>query len=123
MFERNAIFFLILFSLKGLSNPITIKFNNIVLFQGHGKADNIFLVPMHGGIWTLCIDLTDADMRQLGRYGFPHASKCISYLAESIELSQHDDYSLHGDYQMARRPSMRKCRRKSLVEISPKWKL
>lgn len=67
---------------------------------------------MHGGIWTLCIDLTDADMRQLGRYGFPHASKCISYLAESIELSQHDEFSLHADYQMARRPSMRKYRQK-----------
>lgn len=82
--------------------------NNVIPFQGHGNTDNIFLVPMHGGIWTLCIDLTDADMRQLGRYGFPHASKCISYLAESIELSQHDEFSLHGDYQMARRPSMRK---------------
>lgn len=82
-------------------------FSSFVFTQGHGKTDNVFLVPMHGGIWTLCIDLTDGEMRQLGRYGFPSASKCVSYLAESVEMSRHDEYSLHGDYQMARRPSMR----------------
>lgn len=64
---------------------------------------------MHGGIWTLCIDLTDGEMRQLGRFGFPHATKCISYLAESVEMSRHDEFLSHGyDYQVARRPSMRK---------------
>jgi hypothetical protein len=41
----------------------------------------IFLVPMNGGIWTLCVDLNDQELRQLGRWGFPRATKCINYLA------------------------------------------
>lgn len=39
---------------------------------------------MNGGIWTLCIDISDADMRHLGRYGFPHTQNCVNYLADSI---------------------------------------
>lgn len=66
---------------------------------------------MHGGIWTLCIDLSDSEMRQLGRFGFPHANKCISYLAESAEINRHDEYSPHGEYQLTRRPSMSKILR------------
>lgn len=63
---------------------------------------------MHGGIWTLCIDLTDGEMQYLGRYGFPYATKCISYLAENAELQRHDEYSIHGDGQLPRRPSISK---------------
>lgn len=62
---------------------------------------------MHGGIWTLCIDLSDSEMRQLGRFGFPNAHKCISYLAENAEINRNDEYSPH-DYQLTRRPSMSK---------------
>lgn len=63
---------------------------------------------MHGGIWTLCIDLTDGEMRYLGRYGFPYATKCISYLAENAELQRHEEFSIHGDGQLPRRPSISK---------------
>lgn len=73
---------------------------------GHGRSDNVFLVPMHGGIWTLCIDLTDSEMRQLGPYGFPNANKCISYLAESGDGGATDEYPPHGGYQLARRPAL-----------------
>lgn len=73
---------------------------------GHGRTDNIFLVPMHGGIWTLCIDLTEHEMRQLGPYGFPNAVKCISYLAENTDINASEEYSQHNSYQSTRRPSM-----------------
>lgn len=63
---------------------------------------------MHGGIWTLCIDLSENEMRQLGPYGFPNAVKCISYLAENTDSSAYEEYSQHGSYQATRRPSMRK---------------
>ncbi|XP_031630765.1 uncharacterized protein LOC116345491 [Contarinia nasturtii] len=63
----------------------------------HGKS--VFLVPMHSGLWTLCINLSENEMRQLGQYGFPHANKCISYL---ISMNLQDV-----DYQIARRPTMR----------------
>lgn len=43
---------------------------------------------MHGGIWTLCIDLTEHEMRVLGRHGFPRAANCINYLADNIDTPQ-----------------------------------
>jgi len=42
---------------------------------------------MHGGIWTLCIDLSEHDMRLLGRVGFPRAAPCVNYLAGSLDSS------------------------------------
>lgn len=80
-------------------------------FLGHDRIDNIFLVPMHGGIWTLCIDLSEHEMRQLGPYGFPNAVKCISYLAENTDTSASDEYSQHGSYPTTRRQSMSKTPR------------
>lgn len=76
---------------------------------GHGKRENIFLVPMHGGIWTLCIDLNEHEMRQLGRFGFPYTTKCVNYLDEGVEYSRHDDMkydSPHVEYPVSRRPSL-----------------
>lgn len=64
---------------------------------------------MHGGIWTLCIDLNEHEMRQLGRFGFPYTTKCVNYLAESVEYSRHDDMkydSPHVEYPVTRRPSL-----------------
>lgn len=63
---------------------------------------------MHGGIWTLCIDLSENEMRQLGPYGFPNAFKCVSYLAENSNSNTSEEYSQHGSYQATRRPSMSK---------------
>lgn len=49
-----------------------------------GHQDNLFLVPMNGGIWTLCIDIAPSDMRYLGQFGFPPTIDCVNYLADSI---------------------------------------
>lgn len=67
---------------------------------------------MHGGIWTLCIDLNGNEMLQLVHYGFPKTSKCINYLAESMEYARHEDSkydTLHVDYTITRRSSLRTC--------------
>ncbi|CAG9862443.1 unnamed protein product [Phyllotreta striolata] len=44
-----------------------------------------FLVPMHGGIWTLCVSLTDEEIGLLGRVGFPTVQSCVNYLAGGID--------------------------------------
>lgn len=49
------------------------------------KRANVFLVPMNGGIWTLCIDLTPEEIRSLSGDGFPQVDQCVNYLAGSTE--------------------------------------
>lgn len=44
-----------------------------------------FLVPMHGGIWTLCFSLTAEDIQLLQQVGFPQLQQCVNYLADGIE--------------------------------------
>ncbi|ERL89174.1 hypothetical protein D910_06550 [Dendroctonus ponderosae] len=44
-----------------------------------------FLVPMHGGIWTLCLSLTDEEIDLLGRVGFPSVQSCVNYLSGASE--------------------------------------
>ncbi|XP_023311439.1 uncharacterized protein LOC108914133 [Anoplophora glabripennis] len=44
-----------------------------------------FLVPMHGGIWTLCVSLTDEEISLLGRVGFPSVQPCVNYLSGGID--------------------------------------
>ncbi|XP_076051184.1 uncharacterized protein LOC143031358 [Oratosquilla oratoria] len=40
----------------------------------------VFLVPMYGGIWSLCVGLSEAEQTQIRDLGFPRTG-CISYLA------------------------------------------
>ncbi|XP_066972913.1 uncharacterized protein [Macrobrachium rosenbergii] len=40
----------------------------------------IFLVPMHGGIWTLCVGLSEPEQQKLHSMGFP-LSGCLNYLS------------------------------------------
>lgn len=40
---------------------------------------------MHGGIWTLCIDLRDDEIRELGKKGFPAVAQCFNYLAGNVD--------------------------------------
>ncbi|XP_043280080.1 uncharacterized protein [Venturia canescens] len=47
--------------------------------RGYSHRKPIFLVPMHGGIWTMCVSLTDEEIRLLGQVGFPQ-ERCINYL-------------------------------------------
>ncbi|XP_014213014.1 uncharacterized protein LOC106642686 [Copidosoma floridanum] len=44
------------------------------------KTRNSFLVPMHGGIWTMCASLTDEEIKLLAQVGFPQ-ERCINYLS------------------------------------------
>lgn len=79
-----------------------------IIFIGHDKRENIFFVPMHGGIWTLCIDLEENEMNELRQYGFPRTSKCISYMDESIEYSRQEEMKndVSNNEYLGRRPSM-----------------
>lgn len=55
--------------------------------QHHSKErGGVFLVPMHGGIWTMCIDLTEDEIREIGEHGFPRPATCIKYLADAEAL-------------------------------------
>ncbi|XP_043673982.1 uncharacterized protein LOC122631869 isoform X1 [Vespula pensylvanica] len=45
----------------------------------HRGRRGSFLVPMHGGIWTMCVSLSDDEIQLLGQVGFPQ-ERCINYL-------------------------------------------
>ncbi|XP_055637125.1 uncharacterized protein LOC129775910 isoform X2 [Toxorhynchites rutilus septentrionalis] len=49
---------------------------------------NVFLVPMNGGIWTLCVDLTAEEIRSLSIDGFPQVNQCVNYLAGNTDSAQ-----------------------------------
>lgn len=71
--------------------------------------EKVFLVPMHGGIWTLCIDLSESDLKRLGHVGFPHTTKCISYLADTmINIAVDDVNWQHNDVEVYVHPHMSK---------------
>ncbi|XP_048482862.1 uncharacterized protein LOC105385026 isoform X2 [Plutella xylostella] len=42
-----------------------------------------FLVPMNGGIWTMCVSLDEEELSMLVRAGFPMQPACTNYLASS----------------------------------------
>lgn len=56
----------------------------LLLYKGNDRG-GVFLVPMHGGIWTLCIDLRDDEIRELGKKGFPAVAQCFNYLAGNVD--------------------------------------
>lgn len=87
------------------------KFIYLYIFTEYGNLDNIFLVPMHGGIWTLCIDLSGRDIRELTRHGFKAKAKCVSYLEESVEVARQEQLRYeyqHLDYQNTPHPNLSK---------------
>lgn len=49
---------------------------------------NVFLVPMNGGIWTLCVDLTPDELRSMSGDGFPQVDQCVNYLAGNTDGAQ-----------------------------------
>ena len=46
----------------------------------HSGRRPTFLVPMYGGIWIMCVSLTEEEIRLLGQVGFPQ-QRCINYLS------------------------------------------
>ncbi|XP_053679846.1 uncharacterized protein LOC128730755 isoform X1 [Anopheles nili] len=59
----------------------------------------VFLVPMNGGIWTLCIDLTAEEIRTMSNDGFPQVEQCVNYLAGTMESAQGNDEDARADWQ------------------------
>ncbi|XP_061508760.1 uncharacterized protein LOC11175743 isoform X2 [Anopheles gambiae] len=59
----------------------------------------VFLVPMNGGIWTLCIDLTAEEIREMSNDGFPQVDQCVNYLAGTMESAQGNDEDARADWQ------------------------
>lgn len=67
--------------------------------KNQNNRGGVFLVPMHGGIWTLCVDLTIHEMRLLGRVGFPRAVQCANYLAGNTIEAHHNGDETRNDWQ------------------------
>ncbi|XP_055374991.1 uncharacterized protein LOC129607828 isoform X2 [Condylostylus longicornis] len=70
----------------------------------------IFLIPLYGGIWTLCMDVTHKEIRLLRERARYRHGLCSSYLNISIERSRREemrgDWS-HNDAQASIQPHMR----------------
>ncbi|RZF34605.1 hypothetical protein LSTR_LSTR008630 [Laodelphax striatellus] len=47
----------------------------------------VFLVPMHGGIWTLCVSLTEEQIRLLSTVGFSQR-ECLNYLPPLFQRTE-----------------------------------
>ncbi|CAH0391460.1 unnamed protein product [Bemisia tabaci] len=58
---------------------------------------SVFLVPMNGGIWTLCISLTEEQLRLLETVGFSHDG-CTNYLSQ--ELIKGDEIKADWQHRM-----------------------
>ncbi|XP_059048591.1 uncharacterized protein LOC131843851 [Achroia grisella] len=57
------------------------------------KGGSTFLVPMNGGIWTMCVSLEEEEVSILSRAGFPTQPLCTNYLANN------DDDEPRADWQ------------------------
>ncbi|GAB6020456.1 hypothetical protein CHUAL_014117 [Chamberlinius hualienensis] len=44
------------------------------------RVKRVFLVPMYGGVWTICINLNDKERGELEAYGYENAA-CRQYLS------------------------------------------
>ncbi|CAK1596410.1 unnamed protein product [Parnassius mnemosyne] len=59
----------------------------------HRKNSGTFLVPMNGGIWTMCVSLEEEEVTILSRVGFPTEPLCTNYLANN------QDEEIRADWQ------------------------
>ncbi|KAH8369162.1 hypothetical protein KR009_002883 [Drosophila setifemur] len=88
------------------------------------RRDSVFLVPMHGGIWTLCIDLPMQQLQDLRRNPkFPRgAPPCVNYLAGSMENArgeeQRNDWQ-HSESQVTLQPHLSTYPGTVRLEIPP----
>ncbi|XP_060803052.1 uncharacterized protein LOC106142399 isoform X3 [Amyelois transitella] len=51
-----------------------------------------FLVPMNGGIWTMCVSLEEEEVSILSRTGFPKQPLCTNYLANNEDEEPRADW-------------------------------
>lgn len=66
-------------------------------------------MPLHGGIWTLCINLSDDEIKQLRSKGFPSIDHCFNYLASNENLRNNDESRpdwQHSESQTSLRPHL-----------------
>ncbi|KAG5681906.1 hypothetical protein PVAND_011310 [Polypedilum vanderplanki] len=61
------------------------------LNREHQDRGGVFLVPMHGGIWTLCINLNEDEIKQLHEKGFPTVKHCFNYLSSNSDNSRNEE--------------------------------
>ncbi|XP_041978672.1 uncharacterized protein LOC121732770 isoform X1 [Aricia agestis] len=60
--------------------------------DGNRKGGGTFLVPMNGGIWTMCVSLEDEEVSILSRVGFPKQPLCTNYLADNDSEEPRSDW-------------------------------
>ncbi|XP_058821664.1 uncharacterized protein LOC131683583 isoform X2 [Topomyia yanbarensis] len=63
------------------------------------KRANVFLVPMNGGIWTLCVDLTPDEIRSMSSDGFPQVDQCVNYLAGNTDSTAVNEENTRAEWQ------------------------
>ncbi|KPI93080.1 PREDICTED: uncharacterized protein LOC106118897 [Papilio xuthus] len=56
------------------------------------KGGGTFLVPMNGGIWTMCVSLEEEEVTILSRAGFPQEPLCTNYLANNEDEEPRADW-------------------------------
>ncbi|XP_050683557.1 uncharacterized protein LOC126978621 [Leptidea sinapis] len=56
------------------------------------KSKGTFLVPMNGGIWTMCLSLEEEEVSILSRIGFPTEPLCTHYLADNDNEERRADW-------------------------------
>ncbi|KAJ2937883.1 hypothetical protein O0L34_g18706 [Tuta absoluta] len=59
---------------------------------GRKGGGGTFLVPMNGGIWTMCVSLQEEEVSILNRAGFPKQPLCKNYLAENDDIEPRADW-------------------------------
>lgn len=62
------------------------------------KNHSVLLVPMLGGIWNLCIDLTEREMRDLRPFKNLKMAPCINYLANEGQRKEETFPGSNNDY-------------------------
>ncbi|XP_063710095.1 uncharacterized protein LOC134838483 [Culicoides brevitarsis] len=70
--------------------------------QHHHTTDRggVYLVPMYGGIWTMCVDLTGDEIREISERGIPTKSVCVNYLKSDEEDDEDEEKKNWREYEM-----------------------
>uniref|UniRef100_A0A8D9ETI7 Uncharacterized protein n=1 Tax=Cacopsylla melanoneura TaxID=428564 RepID=A0A8D9ETI7_9HEMI len=62
-------------------------------------VSTVFLVPMHGGIWTMCVFLTEEQISLLENVGFLR-TRCTNYLYPEFDVLREDDVKADWQHRM-----------------------
>lgn len=80
------------------------------------KNNSIFLVPMLGGLWNLCIQLKESEMRHLGPFRHAKLKKCLSYL--DYEDERRRKAILNGSTDLNLGPHLREFNYRTILFMS-----